>query len=170
MSQMYIKHVIFEPWRNIYFSTYPSPKLTNLSHRFTIWSKLTAQTSFHCLSHSRISVSTSSSSAKRLPSRMDCFTRQTLPTVNRKHFFMNILCIVFVCPQKPHNKTLLFRSTFLKHRRHFYYWNQPLNLRMRVCYLDCHEARLCCYIAIHIENLNYSCLTSMRDLFTDPRL
>jgi hypothetical protein len=28
------------------------------------------------------------------------FTRQTLPTVNRKHFFMNILCIVCFCPQK----------------------------------------------------------------------
>jgi hypothetical protein len=27
------------------------------------------------------------------------FTRQTLPTVNRKHFFMNILCIESFCPQ-----------------------------------------------------------------------
>jgi hypothetical protein len=24
---------------------------------------------------------------------------------------------------------------------------------MRVCYLDCHEAGLCCYIVIHIETL-----------------
>jgi hypothetical protein len=28
------------------------------------------------------------------------FTRQTLPTVNRKHFFMNILCTESFCPQK----------------------------------------------------------------------
>jgi hypothetical protein len=28
------------------------------------------------------------------------FTRQTLPNVNRKHFFMNILCIEPFCPQK----------------------------------------------------------------------
>jgi hypothetical protein len=28
------------------------------------------------------------------------FTRQTLPTVNRKHFFMNILFIESFCPQK----------------------------------------------------------------------
>jgi hypothetical protein len=28
------------------------------------------------------------------------FTRQTLPTVDRKHFFMNILCIEYFCPQK----------------------------------------------------------------------
>jgi hypothetical protein len=26
-------------------------------------------------------------------------------------------------------------------------------MRMRVCYLDCHEAGLCCYLVIHIENL-----------------
>jgi hypothetical protein len=24
---------------------------------------------------------------------------------------------------------------------------------MRVCYLDCHEAGLCCYLVVHIENL-----------------
>jgi hypothetical protein len=27
-----------------------------------------------------------------------------------------------------------------------------LNLRMRVCYLDCHEAGLWCYLVIHIES------------------
>jgi hypothetical protein len=26
-------------------------------------------------------------------------------------------------------------------------------MRMTVCYLDCHEAGLCCYLVIHIENL-----------------
>jgi hypothetical protein len=36
------------------------------------------------------------------------FTRQTLPTVNRKHFLMNILCTESFCPQKnaQHNATL----------------------------------------------------------------
>jgi hypothetical protein len=28
------------------------------------------------------------------------FMQQTLPTANRKHFFKNILCIEFSCPQK----------------------------------------------------------------------
>jgi hypothetical protein len=28
-----------------------------------------------------------------------------------------------------------------------------MNMRMRVCYLDCHEAGLCCYLVIHVENL-----------------
>jgi hypothetical protein len=48
---------------------------------------------------------------------------------------------------------LLFGSTLLKHGRQFDYWYQPLNMRMRVCYLDCHEAGLCCYLVKHIENL-----------------
>jgi hypothetical protein len=79
------------------------------------------------------------------------FKWQTFPTVKRKHFFMNILCIESFCPLKKHNRTLLFSHTILKHGRHFDYWNQPLN--MRICYLDCHEAELCYYLVIHIENL-----------------
>jgi hypothetical protein len=41
----------------------------------------------------------------------------------------------------------------LKHGRHFYYWNQPLNMHVRVCYLHCIEAGLCCYLVIKIENI-----------------
>jgi hypothetical protein len=26
-------------------------------------------------------------------------------------------------------------------------------MRMHVCYLDCNEAGLCCYLALHVENL-----------------
>jgi hypothetical protein len=48
---------------------------------------------------------------------------------------------------------LLFSSTNLKHGRHFDYWNQHLNMHMPICYLDCHEAGLCCYLVIHTENL-----------------
>jgi hypothetical protein len=33
------------------------------------------------------------------------------------------------------------------------YRNQPLKMGMQVCYLDCHEAGLCCYPVIHTENL-----------------
>jgi hypothetical protein len=40
-------------------------------------------------------------------------------------------------PTKAHNTTLLFGSTLLKHGRQFDYWNQPLNMRMCVFYLDC---------------------------------
>jgi hypothetical protein len=48
---------------------------------------------------------------------------------------------------------LLLGSTLLKHCRHFDYWNQYLNMRMHVWYLDSHEAGLCYYLVIHIENL-----------------
>jgi hypothetical protein len=60
---------------------------------------------------------------------------------------------VFFCRQKAHKRTLLFGSAVLKHGCHFDYWNQPLNKRMRVCYLDCHEAALCFCLVIHIWNL-----------------
>jgi hypothetical protein len=39
---------------------------------------------------------------------------------------------------------LLFGSTLLKLGCHFDYWNQPLDMHMHICYLDCHEAGLCC--------------------------
>jgi hypothetical protein len=79
--------------------------------------------------------------------------RQTLPTVNKKHLFRNILCVESFCSQKTQNRTLLFGSKLLKHGRQFDYWNQPLNTRMRVCYLHCHETRLCCYLVIHMANI-----------------
>jgi hypothetical protein len=81
-----------------------------------------------------------------------CFTRHTLPTTIRKHFFMSNLCFESFYSQKTHNRTLFFRST-LKYGRHFDYWNQPLNTGMRVCYLDSHEAGLCYHLVIHIENI-----------------
>jgi hypothetical protein len=49
---------------------------------------------------------------------------------------------------------LLFGGILLKHGRHFENWNLSLNMRIRVCYLGCHEAGLCCYLLIRIENLS----------------
>jgi hypothetical protein len=46
--------------------------------------------------------------------------------------------------KEKHNKTLLFGNILLKQGTIFYYWNQSLNMRMWVCYLDCHEVGLCC--------------------------
>jgi hypothetical protein len=80
-------------------------------------------------------------------------SRQTLPTVNRKHFFMNIFALSPFAHKNTHNRTLLFGSIFLMHGRCFDYRNQPLNMRIRVFYLDYYEAELCCYLVIHIENL-----------------
>jgi hypothetical protein len=54
-----------------------------------------------------------------------------------------------------HKRTLFFSRIFFKHGRHFGFWNQPLNMHILICYLDSHEAGLCCYLVIHIENLLY---------------
>jgi hypothetical protein len=35
----------------------------------------------------------------------------------------------------------------------FWHTNQSLNMRMCVCFLDCHKGGLCCYLVIPIENL-----------------
>jgi hypothetical protein len=45
-------------------------------------------------------------------------------------------------------------------------------MSMRVCYLDCHEPGLCCYLAIYIETyyVHYSCFTSICDLLTDSHV
>jgi hypothetical protein len=72
---------------------------------------------------------------------------------NEKFLYEYPLRWVLLLTKNTHNWMLLFDSTLLKHGRHFDYWNQPLNMRIRVCYLDCLEAGLCCYLVIHIENL-----------------
>jgi hypothetical protein len=66
------------------------------------------------LGHFRTSVSTSSSSATRLPPRWQCndpvvkrYRPPELPTVNRKHFFLNIICIESFCPQNAQQHVAL---------------------------------------------------------------
>jgi hypothetical protein len=49
------------------------------------------------------------------------FTRQSLPTVNRKLLIMNILFTESSFPQQVHNRTLLFGRKLLQHGRHFDY-------------------------------------------------
>jgi hypothetical protein len=56
-------------------------------------------------------------------------------------------------PPKTHKRTLFSVVTPLNLDHHCDYWNQPLNMRMRVCYMDCHEAGLCSYLVIYIENI-----------------
>jgi hypothetical protein len=70
--------------------------------------------------------------------------------------------------KKTHNRTLLFGSVLLKHGHHFEYWNQPLNMRMLVRYLDCHEAGLCCYLMVTQKTYYLLQLfTFICDLFTE---
>jgi hypothetical protein len=80
------------------------------------------------------------------------FMRQTLPTVNRNYFFMNILCIESFCPQKRTTErcsSVLHSSsmvTILTTKTSFWTW------RLRFCYV----AGLCCYLVTYIENLLHS--------------
>jgi hypothetical protein len=77
--------------------SYPPPTLIHLSLRFTSASKPATQKYFWLLSqplpHLRFKLFVISETfATFLDPAVNRFTRQTLPTVNRKHFFMNILC------------------------------------------------------------------------------
>jgi hypothetical protein len=51
---------------------------------------------------------------------------------------------VLLPTEKRIKRTLLFCSICLNHGSQFDYWNQPLIMSIHVCYLDCHEAGLCC--------------------------
>jgi hypothetical protein len=92
-----------------------------------------------------------SSSAKRLPP--NCEPLYSTNTSHRKQEKKLRISFSYSPPPPPktHNRTLPFGS-ILKHDRNFDYWNQPPNMRMRVSYLDSHEAGLCCYLVIHTEN------------------
>jgi hypothetical protein len=106
----------------------PSPYLCAESCRIEV---------FDCfLSHFRTSVSTSSPSEKYLPP--SCEPLYATHTSHRKletFLYGYFLHWVFL-PTKTHNKTLLFGRILLKYGRRFDYRNQPLNMRMNVCYLD----------------------------------
>jgi hypothetical protein len=89
-------------------------------------------------------------------SRPSCESLYATNTSHHKQetfLYEYLLQWILLPTKKAHNRTPLFGSTLLKHGRHFVYWKQSLNMRVRVCCLDCHEAGLCCYLAIHIENL-----------------
>jgi hypothetical protein len=106
-SQMDIKHKTCDirSWKKHLLLDIRSTNYIPLSHSFTGVSKPTARKSFDCcLSHFRIFISSSATFRTSLREFLDPdanrFTRKTLPTVNRKHFFMSILCIESFCPQK----------------------------------------------------------------------
>jgi hypothetical protein len=101
----HVKHVIFESRENIYFSTYPSQTLIRMSHHLTSASKSIAQKSFDCcLPHfctwSGIVCDFRTYLKEFLDPIVNSYTRQTLPSTNGKHFYMNILCIGSFCQKK----------------------------------------------------------------------
>jgi hypothetical protein len=104
-----------------------------LSHHFTSASKPAALKSFDCyLSHFRTSVATSSSVAKSLPT--SCEPLYATDTSHRKQqtFLYEYSLHWVLLPRRKHDRTLLFGITPFQHCHHFDYWNQPLNMDMRV--------------------------------------
>jgi hypothetical protein len=93
-------------------------------------------------------------------SRLSCEELYAIHTSHRKRetflYEYPLHWVILPHTQNTHSRTLLSDSTLLKHGPHFHYRNQPLNMSMRVCYLDCHEAGLCCCLVIHIENILHS--------------
>jgi hypothetical protein len=101
-----------------------------------------------------------------LSPRWNRFTPKTLSISLWKSFALSTFT-----HKETHNRTLLFGTILLKHGRYFDYWSQPLNMRMRICCLDCHEAGLCCYLVIHrkpITSITAVLLQFMTDLLTLP--
>jgi hypothetical protein len=148
--------VIFEPGKkNVYFSTCPPPTLIHLFHRFTSESKpasikvfwLLPQPFLH-LQFNLFVISETFATQFWIALR----DKHSLPWIGNISLWIPLALSPFT-RKIMHNRTLLFGSILLMHGRHFDYWNQTLKMRMRVCYLDCHEAGLCCYLVIHIENL-----------------
>jgi hypothetical protein len=79
-----------------------------------------------------------------------------LYTTNTSHhkqetFLYEYLLHQVLLPTEPHNRMLIFDNKLLKDGHHFDYWNQLLNVRMRISYLCCHAAGLRCYLVIHIQ-------------------
>jgi hypothetical protein len=147
--------VILEPGKSIYFSTYPPPTLIHFLYHFPSASKPAAQKILTVVSATFAPGRASLSNFLETISRPSCEPLYATNISHRKQgiFLYGYPLHLVLLPIKNHNRTLLFGSMPLKHGRNFDYRNQRLNMRMRVCFLDCHEAGLCCYLVIHIETL-----------------
>jgi hypothetical protein len=78
---------------------------------------------------------------------MNCLMWKTLPTINRKYFFFNILCNKSFCPQKnAQQNTALWYYT-----PHSMVAILTTETSPWTC--ACASAGLCCYVVIYKENL-----------------
>jgi hypothetical protein len=70
------------------------------------------------------------------------FTWQTLSTVNRKHFFINILWIESFCPHKNAQQNAALR-----------YYSPPIRSPFWLLKPASEECMCICYLVVHMENL-----------------
>jgi hypothetical protein len=121
---------------------------TSVSSHYQCVEICNINSSDRCFGHFRTFVSTSATKA------------EPLSATDTSHFKQVTFLYEYHLPRvllrtKTRNRILHFGSTLSKHGRHFYYRNQPLNMRMSVFYLNCHEVWLCCYLLIEIKDLLY---------------
>jgi hypothetical protein len=150
--------VVFVTEEKNYFSTYPPPTLIHLSCPIVLSVRRNPQ-------HRSLLAVVSATSAlgwaslrfsnvfERI-SRQSCEPLYAKNTSHRKQeifLYEYPLHWVILSTKRMHKRTLLSGSTLLKQGHHIDYWNQPLNVRMCVWYLDSHEDGLCCYLVILIE-------------------
>jgi hypothetical protein len=90
------------------------------------------------------------------------FTRQTLPTINMKHFLMNILCIESFCPQK---RTTVHCSSVVNSSNTVAILTTETSLWHALALLLPRKSRCCCLV-IHKENVLHQ-VQLFYGLFTD---
>jgi hypothetical protein len=137
---------MFEP-ENICLLTYAPPTFIHLSclyqcaetRRIEVFWLLS-----HPVLHARLIYGFRTALREFLDPVVNCLTWQTLPTINRKHLSMNILCSASFCQQKTHNNDAL-RYYTVKYRRHFDYWNRSLNMN-EYAYLLCRQSWSWCVL------------------------
>jgi hypothetical protein len=83
-------------------------------------------------------------------SRPSC---ELLYATNTSHRKQETFLYEYPLPTKNAQQNAALQYYTPQHSRHFDYCNQPLNMCLCICCLDCHEAGLCCYLVIHVENL-----------------
>jgi hypothetical protein len=133
------RHILHQHW---YTQPIALPVCRNPQHRCLLTAvSATSAPPFQTLRHQAKFFDTS------LDPAVNRFTRHTLPTVNRKHVFMNILCIESFCPQK---ESTTDRCSSVVHTLSTVV---ILTAGTSLWTCACHEAGLCCYLVIHIEKL-----------------
>jgi hypothetical protein len=150
--------------KNIYFSTYVPPTLTD-THVPSLYQCVETRSTeiFWLLSeplHHLVGSTFESPS---------CEPRYATNISHQKNepFLYEYPLHWVILPTKTHYTTVFFGITLIKHGRRSFY--EPLNMSMRVCYLD--YMKLDCAAAQWYRQktyyVNYSCFTSICEQFTD---
>jgi hypothetical protein len=135
-----VKYVIFAPGKKHLFPDISSTNIDTLVKSLYHCAETSSTEVFwllsHPLPHLRFNLFISETSATKVE---PLYATNTSHRKQETFLYQYPLYWLPLLTKETHNRTLLLDSTLLTHSRHFDYWNQPLNMRVRVCYLDYHE-------------------------------